>query len=130
MPVKTENLELMVGLLVSFCLASLFSTIPVWQLIIIPGIIAGLLNKSLKRAILAGGIGILIAWSLITISGITVKNLYLIFDQFGALIIGPGFGWLIILIILLMGLIFGILGGMIGYYSKIIILEYIQAKKE
>jgi hypothetical protein len=29
-----------------------------------------------------------------------------------------------------MGLIFGILGGAIGYYSKIIILEYIQAKKE
>ena len=42
------------------------------------------------------------------------NNTYLILDQMGALIIGEGLGWLIFILILLCGRLFGALGGAIG----------------
>ena len=70
------------------------------------------------------------AWSLYTVSGLALKNTYLIFDQFGALIIGFGYGWVFVLIILLMGLAFGIIGGALGYFIRMVYNDYNQAKKE
>ena len=127
---KSENQDLIIGIITSFVIASIFSMIPVWQLIIIPGIIAGVLNTTIKRAALASGIGTLITWSLYVISGVILNNVDLILDQFGALIIGPGYGGLFIFLILLMSLAFGALGGALGYYSKTVINEYLQTKKE
>ncbi len=127
---KSENQDLIIGIITSFVIASIFSMIPVWQLIIIPGIIAGVLNTTIKRAALASGIGTLLAWSLYVISGVILNNVDLILDQFGALIIGPGYGGLFIFLILLMSLAFGALGGALGYYSKTVINEYLQTKKE
>ena len=127
---KSENEELFIGISVSFIIASIISLIPVWQLIIIPGVIVGALSKTLKRASFTSGIGTLMAWSLYTISGLALKNTYLIFDQFGALIIGFGYGWVFVLIILLMGLAFGIIGGALGYFIRMVYNDYNQAKKE
>jgi len=127
---KSENQDLIIGIITSFVIASIFSMIPVWQLIIIPGIIAGVLNTTIKRAALASGIGTLMAWSLYVISGVILNNVDLILDQFGALIIGPGYGGLFIFLILLMSLAFGALGGALGYYSKTVINDYLQTKKE
>ena len=127
---KSENQDLIIGFITSFVIASIFSMIPVWQLIIIPGIIAGVLNTTVKRAVLASGIGTLMAWSLYVISGVILNNVDLILDQFGALIIGPGYGGVFIFLILLMSLAFGALGGALGYYSKTVINEYFQTKKE
>jgi hypothetical protein len=126
---KSENEELFIGISVSFIIASIISLIPVWQLIIIPGVIVGALNKTLKKASFTSGIGTLLAWSLYTISGLVIKNTYLIFDQFGALIIGSGYGWVFMLIILLMGLAFGIIGGALGYFIKTEYNHYKQSKK-
>ena len=127
---KSEYEDVIIGIISSFVFASIFSMIPVWQLIIIPGIIAGVLNNTLKRAALASGIGTLMAWSLYILSGVILNNVDLILDQFGALIIGPGYGGLFIFLILLMSLAFGALGGALGYYSKTVINEYLQKKKE
>lgn len=127
---KSENEELFIGISVSFIIASIISLIPVWQLIIIPGVIVGALSKTLKRASFTSGIGTLMAWSLYTVSGLALKNTYLIFDQFGALIIGFGYGWVFVLIILLMGLAFGIIGGALGYFIRMVYNDYNQAKKE
>ncbi len=126
---KSENQDIIIGIITSFVIASIFSMIPVWQLIIIPGIIAGVLNTTIKRAVLASGIGTLMAWSLYVISGVILNNVDLILDQFGALIIGPGYGGFFIFLILLMSLLFGALGGALGYYSKTIINDYLQTKK-
>ena len=127
---KSENEELFIGISVSFIIASIISLIPVWQLIIIPGVIVGALSKTLKKASFTSGIGTLMAWSLYTVSGLALKNTYLIFDQFGALIIGFGYGWVFVLIILLMGLAFGIIGGALGYFIRMVYNDYNQAKKE
>jgi len=127
---KAQNEELFISISVSFIIASIISFIPVWQLIIIPGIIVGTLSTTLKKASFTSGIGTLIAWSYYTISGLVLKNTYLIFDQFGALIIGFGYGWIFVLIILLMGLVFGIIGGAIGYFIKMEYKHYHQLKKK
>jgi len=123
-----ENEEIFIGISVSFILASIISLIPVWQLIIIPGVVAGALCKNLKRASLTSGIGTFIAWNLYMISGLALKNIYLIFDQFGALIFGFGYGWLFVLIILLMGLVLGFIGGALGYYIKSVYNDYNHRK--
>ena len=45
---ETKNRKFYISLLVVLCLTMLLTLIPVWQLVIIPGIIAGMLNKSFK----------------------------------------------------------------------------------
>jgi hypothetical protein len=92
----------------------LITLIPVWQLVIIPGIIAGFLNKTMKYSILSGAIGVATAWLIYILFGIITRNVLIILDQFGALILGDGFGWLLLLLIMLFSVIFGALGGGIG----------------
>ena len=127
---KPNNEDLLIGIITAFLFASIITMLPIWQLIIIPGIIAGLINKTMRRAALAGGIGTLMAWSLYMISGLILKNVYLTFDQFGALIIGEGFGWLLITIAFLMGFLFGVLGGALGYLLNTAIIVNIRTTKE
>jgi len=127
---KSENLDLLIGVIVSFFLASILTFIPIWQLVIIPGFIVGALSKTLKRASLTSSLGTLMAWSLYTLSGVILTNITVILDQFGALIIGPGYAWLFVLIILLIGLVFGILGGALGFLIKTVIKGYKQEDME
>ncbi|MFX0000340.1 MAG: hypothetical protein ACFE9Q_09340 [Candidatus Hodarchaeota archaeon] len=127
---KSKNEDFLIGIITAFLFASIITMLPVWQLIIIPGIIAGLLNKTMRRAALAGGIGTLMAWSLYMISGLILKNVYLIFNQFGALILGAGFGWLLIIIVFLMGFVFGVLGGVLGYLLNIVVIVNIRTTIE
>ena len=127
---KSDNIDLLIGVIVSFFLASILTFIPVWQLVIIPGFIAGALSKTLKRASLTSGLGTFMAWSLYTLSGLILSNIAIVFDQFGALIIGPGYAWLFVLIILLIGLVFGLLGGAFGFLIKTVIKDNRQEKEE
>ena len=127
---KPNNEDLLIGIIIAFIIASIISMFPVWQLIIIPGIIVGLLNKTMRRAALSGGIGTLLAWSYYMIWGLILKNVYVTFDQFGAIIIGPGFGWLLITIIFLMSFVFGVLGGALGYLLNTVIIINIKTTKE
>ena len=127
---EEKNEDLFIGIIMAFFFGCVFSVLPVWQLIIIPGIIAGLLNKSMRRAVLAGGIGTFLAWSLYMISGLILKNVYLLFDQFGAIIIAPGLGWLLITIAFLMSFVFGVLGGALGYLLNTVIIINIRTMKE
>ncbi|MHA1337599.1 MAG: hypothetical protein ACTSPW_17960 [Promethearchaeota archaeon] len=89
--------------------------IEIWQLIIIPGIIVGILNKDMKRGATSGALGILIVWIIYTIVLMVMKNIYTLLDQFAGLIFGSlGYGWLILIVIWLLGALFGALGGSIG----------------
>ncbi|UCC18753.1 MAG: hypothetical protein JSV62_11680 [Promethearchaeota archaeon] len=109
------------SIIVALVLASLLILIPIWQLIILAGIGAGILNKTMKKGTLSGAIGVFIYWLIYTIHGMITKNTYVLLDQFGALIIGPGFGWLLLILILLLGTLFGALGGAIGSGAMILI---------
>ena len=106
----------------------LFTLIPVWQLIVIPGIVAGFFNKQLRYAVLSGLTGITISWLIYMTISLVMRNSYAILEQIGELIVGSGFGWLIFLIILMIGLIMGALGGGIGYSISILLKPYIEQK--
>ncbi|MFW9875765.1 MAG: hypothetical protein ACFFG0_21895 [Candidatus Thorarchaeota archaeon] len=116
-----ENQIFILSIVVAIIFASLLSLIPIWQLIILAGIAAGIFNKTMKKGTLSGAAGVLIFWIIYTVHGIITKNTYILLDQFGALIIGPGFGWLLLILILLLGTLFGALGGAIGSGAMILI---------
>jgi len=112
--VRIEDKWFISSVLIGMCATMLLTLAPIWQLVIIPGIISGFLNKSMKRSILSGTLGVSLSWMIYILSGLVSRNVYLILDQFGALIFGEGFGWLLLLIIIILSAIFGALGGGIG----------------
>jgi hypothetical protein len=111
---QAENRNFFISLVITICLAMILTLIPLWQLIIIPGIIAGMINKSLKRGVLSGFLGVTIAWGLYMMVGMISRNVYSMLDQIGGLIFGEGFGWVFIVVALLIAAILGAFGGGIG----------------
>jgi len=104
----------------------LLTLIPIWQLIIIPGIIAGIINKSLKHGVISGSLGVTLSWGLYILVGEISRNVYLLLDQLGGLIFGEGFGWAFIVLILLLAAIFGAIGGGIGNGMVTLIKTYFE----
>jgi len=120
---ELEKMQFLIGFIFSLTTSSILTLIPVWQLIIIPGILSGMINDKVRNAVLSGGLGIITSWTIYAIFGMLSKNLYTILDIFGALIFGPGFGWILLILILLFGFIFGILGGAIGNLIRNLMLK-------
>jgi hypothetical protein len=133
MNIKKENQIFILSTIISTLIASLLSLIPIWQLIILAGIAAGVINKKIRRGILSGAAGVLIFWTIYVIHGMITRNTYTLLDQFGAIIIGSGFGWLLLILILLLGTLFGALGGAIGSGAMILIIprfsEFLSQKR-
>ncbi|MFX1390227.1 MAG: hypothetical protein ACFE9Z_09215 [Promethearchaeota archaeon] len=132
--IKKENQIFILSIIVSTVIASLLSLTPVWQLIILAGIAAGVLNKKIRRGTLSGATGVLIFWTIYVIHGMITRNTYTLLDQFGALLIGSGFGWLLVMLVLLLGTLFGALGGAIGSGAMILIKprfsEFLSQKRK
>jgi len=119
---KPETLDFLIGILFSAIISYFLTFVAIWQLIIIPGLVAGIFNKKMKKGIYSGAIGILIVWILYMIYAILTRNAYANLDQFAGLFIGSlGLGWVLFLIILLFGILFGALGGAIGSGLTILI---------
>jgi len=116
----------LLSILVGAILAGILSLIPVWHLVLIAGIVAGLLNRTMKKGTLSGAAGVCVCWLIIMIYGMVTINAYILLDQFGALLIGSGFGWLIFIIVLLVGTMFGALGGAIGSAVMILLKGYVS----
>ena len=123
---ELENRNFSISVIVVICLAMLLTLIPVWQLIIIPGIIAGILNKSLKRGVLSGFLGVTLSWGLYILVGMFTRNVYFMLDQLGGLIFGEGFGWVFLILILLLAAIFGAIGGGFGNGLRVLIMKYLE----
>jgi cell division protein FtsX len=104
----------------------LLTLVPIWQLIIIPGIIAGIINKSLKHGVLSGFLGVTLSWGLYILVGMITRNVYFMLDQLGGLIFGEGFGWTFVVLILLIAAILGAFGGGIGNGLMILIYMYLE----
>lgn len=125
---ERNNQIFIISILVVICCTAILTLIPIWQLIIIPGIVAGILNSKLRKAVLSGTFGVFIYWLLYIIDGIIFENAYPLFDQFGGLILGTGYGWLIIFLILIFGLVFGLLGAFMG--NKVIkVIKIIKERR-
>ncbi|MBY9014115.1 MAG: hypothetical protein KGD68_00340 [Candidatus Lokiarchaeota archaeon] len=123
---EIENRKFYISIVIVLCLTMLLTLIPIWQLVIIPGIIAGMLNKSLKRGILSGLSGVTLSWGIYVIVGVYTRNVYLTLDQFGELIFGGGSGWIFLILIILLAAIFGAVGGGIGNGLMAVIKVYLE----
>lgn len=123
---EIESRTFFISVVVVLCLTMLLTLVPVWQLVIIPGIIAGMLNKSLKYGVLSGFIGVTLSWGIYVLVGVITRNAYIILDQFGALIFGEGFAGLVLLLIILLASIFGAMGGGIGNSFMALINAYFE----
>ena len=84
---EKENQFFIISIIVAVVATSLFSLIPIWQLVILAGIAAGLLNETMKKGTLSGAAGVFIFWTIYVIHGIIAKNTYELLDQFGDLLI-------------------------------------------
>jgi len=115
----------LLAILVAGLITYLITFIELWQLIIIPGLMAGIIcYEKPRKGIYGGAIGIAIVWISYIIFGMLVKNTYTSIDQFAGVIFGSlGFGWIIVAIILLLGILFGALGGAIGAGTTLLIKE-------
>ena len=107
------QLSLTVGVVTGIIAAMITQT---WMILFLSSTLAGLIMYS-QRTITAVGIGassVLITdiffFVILSLSGPTLGVL----DLFGGLILGPGFGWLILVIILVVGALIGASGGFIG----------------
>ncbi|MFW9949656.1 MAG: hypothetical protein ACFFKA_05985 [Candidatus Thorarchaeota archaeon] len=123
---NVENRKFYITVIVVMCLTMLLTLIPIWQLVIIPGIIAGIFNKSLKHGVLSGLLGVTLSWGLYILVGMLTRNVYFILDQLGGLIFGEGFGWAFLVLILILAATFGAVGGGIGNGLMVIIKIYIE----
>ena len=123
---EIENRTFYISIISVSCLTMLLTIIPVWQLVIIPGIIAGMLNKSLKRGILSGFCGVSLSWGIYVIVGLATRNVYLLLDQFGELIFGGDSGWIFLILVILLAAIFGAIGGGIGNGLMAVIKIYLD----
>jgi hypothetical protein len=123
---EVENRNFYISVIVVICLTMLLTIVPIWQLIIIPGIIAGIINKSLKHGVLSGFLGVTLSWGLYILVGMITRNVYIMLDQLGGLIFGGRFGWAFVVLILLIAAIIGAFGGGIGNGLMILIKMYLE----
>ncbi|MBN1802895.1 MAG: hypothetical protein JW891_15405 [Candidatus Lokiarchaeota archaeon] len=111
-----EKRLFIISIVISILLQILGLFIYIWQYSILPGIIAGLINKKASRSIIASAIGVLSVWIPYMLFAFTSKNTFLTLDYFATLIFGElGYGPVLLIVILCLGTILGALGGAIGY---------------
>lgn len=126
---ELELRNFLISILIGMFTAWALLLIPIWQLIILAGILAGVLNNTMKRGIIAGAISVGGFWLIYMVIGIYTINAFTMMDQFGALLIGSGFGWLIFIIVLLVGILLGALGGGIGSGMMMFVRERTEPNK-
>jgi len=110
-----EDILFYVSILTAMIITFFMTYIEYWQFILLAGLIPGLFNKKMKRGIYSGAIGVAVVWLLYMVYAMATRNAYTNIDQFAGLIFGStGYGWVIIILILLFGILFGALDGLIG----------------
>lgn len=121
--INPETRNFLISFIITGLLTFALTYAEIWQLIIIPGIIGGLFNKTMRRGIYCGVFGVSLVWIFYLIYLMAAKNFYTNLDQFAGLIFGGlGYGSVILLLIILFGILFGALGGAIGSGIMILIM--------
>lgn len=101
--------------LATFLLAELLLLTGTWQLAYLAGFLAGMLSSHIRRAILLGATGVLVAWAAylvyVFVAGAGLQLANLVGEILG---VGGGAWWLLTILTLLLGAILGAAGGFTG----------------
>jgi hypothetical protein len=125
---KKEMIIFFSGIALSAALAWILSITGIWQLVLIAGFAAGVLNYSMKRGCLSGGIGVFLGWGGIMLYKIITDNPAALLDAFGGLLGLVGIAWVFYIIIIVFGFLFGILGGALGGGLIMLIVPNLKEK--
>ncbi len=111
-----------IGIGISFILALIFVYTTIWYLSVLAALVGGMFYKKMNQGALAGCIGVGLAWTIFVVIDAISSNVDVLIDQIGAIITGSsGFGWILILIVTLLGFVFGTLGGSLGSGIRILV---------
>ncbi|MHA1146914.1 MAG: hypothetical protein ACTSR8_01575 [Promethearchaeota archaeon] len=117
--------------LLCILITSILLFIEIWYLILIPGIIVGVLNRNTRESMKIAAIGITLVWCIYILNALFTQNAYIYADQFAGLITGEfGFGWILIIFIILIGALFGALGGALGSLGAILLVPIKERELE
>ncbi len=101
--------------LASFLLAELLLLTGTWQLAYLAGFLAGILSLHIRRAVLVGGTGVLVAWAAylvyVFLAGAGLQLADLVGEILG---VGNGAWWLLTVLTLFLGALLGMVGGFTG----------------
>jgi hypothetical protein len=127
---KFNKLSPILATLVCFLLNLVVIMIPFWPLTLVAAIIGGFFCVEMKWGAVTGTIGVLLAWGISYL--IATNDIALQVDQLGRLIIGSsGAGGIIVILIFLIGALFGFLGGSIGSGIRMLVFpEFLKEEEQ
>ncbi len=103
------------GVVIGLALAFGFAYTPVWMLAIIAALFSGFFYKKMWHGCLIGLASVGVAWSVYALIALSTTRVSILMDQLGQVIIGStNIGWVLVLIVALVGCILGALGGSMG----------------
>ena len=124
-----NKLSPILATLVCFLLNLVVIMVPFWPLTLVAAIIGGFFCVEMKWGAITGTIGVLLAWGISYL--IATNNIGLQVDQLGRLIIGSsGAGGIIVILIFLIGALFGFLGGSIGSGIRMLVFPEFLKEEE
>jgi len=99
----------------TFLLAELLLPTGTWQLAYLAGFLAGILSSRIRRAVVVGAAGVLVAWAAYLVYVFAVGAGFGLANVVGEILgAGPGSWWLLTVMTLLLGAILGAVGGITG----------------
>ncbi len=117
-----EKYGIYMGIAVSFLVAYLAIILSIWQLAVVAGIIGGFFCTKTKLGALIGSLGVGLAWLLYVIIKVITSEIVTLFDQVGTVITGAeGFGMILIVVVVVIGFLFGLFGGYLGSSIRVLI---------
>jgi len=119
--------QVLFAIAVSFIMSLLFTLTPLWQLSLLAGAMGGFLVSKMKCGAFSAFVGTALGWGLYVIIEVVSNQTQVLFDNLGGLIAGTtGLGFLLIVVVILMGGLLGMLGGIIGAGIRILVNPYLN----
>ncbi|GAB4308687.1 MAG: hypothetical protein Kow0069_07190 [Promethearchaeota archaeon] len=111
----SPKVQLVAAFAASFVVAWIGVATSIWQLALVAGVVGGACASSVKVGASGGLLGVLGAWGVNAALSLLTKQVGTLMEQLGSYILGsPGMGFVLVLLALLVGAAFGMLGGAVG----------------
>lgn len=124
-----EKYGVLLGIIVTFFASYLVILASLWQLTILAAVVGGIFTKKTRIGALIGSAGIGLSWLVYVLMKVMTSQIVELFNQVGIIIVGSdGFGPVFIGIVILLGFVFGLLGGYLGSSIRVL-FENLRAER-